>query len=530
MPSIKQNCRDCSKEFSVTDWEQEFLKKVEMPLPTLCNEERQRKRLAQRNERNLYKRNCDLCKKVIIAVYPENTDFPVYCSDCWWSDNWDPKIYERDFDFNRPFFDQFKELQSKVPRVGVLTRNSENSEYTNCEAYQKNCYLTFAGGYSEDCMYCYFEIYCKDCLDCSFVEKCELCFQCLDLENCYHCMYLRSSVNCNDCFLSVDLIGCKNCFGCVGLRNKEYHIFNVAYSKEEYDNKIKEYVSKINSPEIKNKFEELYKKTPVKFSHQTNCENCKGDYILNSQNCFDCFDVRKGKDSMHIYWGEEFNDCYDSNVLYGGVELVYNSHSICLPGTNVRASNFCWNVSYTDYSDSCHYSKKLFGCVGLKHKENCILNKQYSKEEYEILLTKIIDHMKKTGEWGEFFPFSNFPYNDSLAQHYLPLTKEDAIAKGYKWREEDSKNYQSLPDTVCCSECKKVFKYAVKEIKFYELMNVEKPSKCHECRHKDRMSLRNPRKLWLRNCAKCSQQIETSYSPERPETVYCEACYLASVY
>jgi len=29
----------------------------------------------------------------------------------------------------------------------------------------------------------------------------------------------------------------------------------------------------------------------------------------------------------------------------------------------------------------------------------CILNKQYSKEEYEELVPKIIEHMQKTGEW-----------------------------------------------------------------------------------------------------------------------------------
>ena len=34
-----------------------------------------------------------------------------------------------------------------------------------------------------------------------------------------------------------------------------------------------------------------------------------------------------------------------------------------------------------------------FGCVGFKHKQYCILNKQYTKEEYEKLVQKIIKQM-----------------------------------------------------------------------------------------------------------------------------------------
>jgi hypothetical protein len=50
------------------------------------------------------------------------------------------------------------------------------------------------------------------------------------------------------------------------------------------------------------------------------------------------------------------------------------------------------------------------------------LNKKYSKEDYETLLPKIIDHMKKTGEWGEFFPMeiSPFKYEETKAVDYFP--------------------------------------------------------------------------------------------------------------
>jgi CxxC-x17-CxxC domain-containing protein len=61
-------------------------------------------------------------------------------------------------------------------------------------------------------------------------------------------------------------------------------------------------------------------------------------------------------------------------------------------------------------------------------------------------------------------------------------------------------------------------------------MQIPIPHNCFDCRHKARMALRNPRRLWSRTCAKCGTAISTSYSPDRPEIVYCEECYLKEVY
>ncbi|MFA4815211.1 MAG: zinc-ribbon domain containing protein, partial [Candidatus Gracilibacteria bacterium] len=86
------------------------------------------------------------------------------------------------------------------------------------------------------------------------------------------------------------------------------------------------------------------------------------------------------------------------------------------------------------------------------------------------------------------------------------------------------------PDSKVCEACGKVFKYIQKELEFYRRMSLSEPTKCHDCRHKARMTQHNPRKLWKRNCMKCQKEIETSYSPERSEIVYCEKCYLETFY
>ncbi|HRI36255.1 MAG TPA: hypothetical protein PK765_04235 [bacterium] len=81
------------------------------------------------------------------------------------------------------------------------------------------------------------------------------------------------------------------------------------------------------------------------------------------------------------------------------------------------------------YCESCNATKDCFACVGLRNKQYCILNKQYTKEEYEALVPKIIDHMRSTGEWGEFFPsrLGLFGYNESVGNDYFPLSKEEAL-------------------------------------------------------------------------------------------------------
>ncbi len=85
---------------------------------------------------------------------------------------------------------------------------------------------------------------------------------------------------------------------------------------------------------------------------------------------------------------------------------------------------------YSAYSSRC---ENIFGCCGLLGAKNAILNTAYSHEEYQKLQEKIINHMKSTGEWGQFFPgsFSPHPYDESWGSFHFPLTLQEQETLGY---------------------------------------------------------------------------------------------------
>ena len=561
-----KTCTVSGKQFEITEDDLKFYEKMGVPTPTLCPAERERRRMIWSNQQNLYRRTCSGTGKSIISNFSEDHIFPVYEVNYFFTDKWDKFAIGRDFDFNNSFFPQFKDLSKIAPRPSLQRspEYDENSEYTNYAGKNKNCYLIFDSDKNRDSLYSYSINTCEDVVDCYRMDVCELCFQSMDCSKCYNGEFFQNCVNCNDSKFLKNCIGCKNCFGCVNLRNKEYYFLNEKYTQKEYEDKVAklELDKFLNLKNLRNHFTQFVLKFPHKFMEGVNNENVLGNYLTNCKNAQYCFDSRKLWDCKYVTQAfDDAKNCMDCIEVGDEVELQYECY--CL-GYGAYNNRFCTHQlgssSHLDYCYFTPFCKDCFGCIGLHHAQYCILNKQYTKEEYEILVPKIIEHMKKTGEWGEFFPIelSPFAYNETVAQEYFPLTKEEALKRGYKWKEipdqvrndnggddnlvrNDSVDWENVPDSITevsddivkeilsCQTCSKQYKIQKAELKFYRKMNLPIPRKCPDCRHADRMKLRNPRKLWKRNCDKCLKEIQTTFAPERPEKVYCEACYLKEV-
>jgi len=566
MESKTKKCQNCHKEFIIEPEDFEFYKKIDVPEPTFCPECRMQRRLAWHNEVFPYKRKCDFSGKDIFSMYRPNNSFKVYHEKIWWSDKWDPLEYGRDYDFNRSFFEQFYELLLDVPRLSSLSVGSVNCDYCILTLNSKDCYMALAN-ISENCMYgSYFKS--NGCIDCLFASvKNENCYECVDCSNNFNLLFSQYADDCIDSAFLYSCRNCQNCFGCVNLRNKKYYIFNKSYSKENYQKEIAKYdLGKFKDLlRIKKKFEQLKLVLPRKFASIFHSENVNGDNISNAQNCHFCFDALLNIENCKYVFvaGNNLKDSYDLYDVGSGSELIYDSIEVGSGRGSYRVffSYMVFGSRNIEYSNNCFSSSNLFGCTGLRHKKYCILNKQYTKKEYEKLVSEIkkqmnefpyIDKNKNIYKYGEFFPIelSLFGYNESKAGEYYPLTKKEAIANGFNWHSSTrQRKYQSttkakdLPDDIekvdksilkevikCASQdClgSGVFKITPKELKFYKEKKIALPRLCFHCRHRERIKQKYPLKLWERQCMNkgCNNTFQTTYSPDRKEIVYCEDCY-----
>ena len=189
-----------------------------------------------------------------------------------------------------------------------------------------------------------------------------------------------------------------------------------------------------------------------------------------------------------------------------------------------------------------------------------------------------LDKIGHTYKYGEFLPaeMSPWAYNETIAQEYFPLTKDEAIAKGYRWREHDTKDYkptmlaQDVPTDItntddsitkeiiecahkgeCNQGCTEAFRIIPDELAFYRKIGVPVPNVCPACRTMDRLKMRLGVELYDESCMcagaeskdgvyknigmhahgveSCNNEFKTGYKPGNGDLVYCESCYQQEV-
>ncbi len=583
MKNETKSCQNCKEKFTIETDDFSFYERIKTPPPTFCSKCRLARKLIWRNERSLYKRKCDLCKENIISMYKADVPFPVYCHECWWSDKWNPLNYGLEYDFETSFFEQFSNLQKVVPRPSSYSTKNVDSEYCNYTAHMKGGYLMFGSWFSENCGYGQTVLESKDCWDCLFIKKCELCFAC---SNCTQSNQLYFSRQCSNCIDSAFLYDCRNCQNCLfsfNLRNKNYHVFNKQVSKEEFT-KIKNEILSSHSALQKamSDFNKLVQEKALhKFMTGERNHNVSGEFIYGSKNVHESYYINDGENEKYaVRGGAGEKDAMDVFGVHAG-ELAYECNNIdfssrCFFSVNGENNMDC------SYLVDCDHLNNSFGCIAVRKKEYCILNKQYDEKTYKELKEKIISQMSdkpytdKKGriyKYGEFFPMEIciHKYNETLAQEYVPVSEEKAKEMGYSWDSVEEKSYvptkswKDLPDNVdqvddsilseiiLCEawdldkdsaqkhKCTKAFRIIPNELTMYKKWNLPLPRKCPNTRNFEMSQLRNSVNFWDRSCMcekdnhfhgndKCEIEFKTSYSPDRTEKIYCEKCYQQEVY
>ncbi len=552
-----KTCRECEANFVVSLEQLTFLEKISpiisgrgysIPAPTLCPSCRLWRRLVWRNEGYVTSHASSFSRRPIFSSYFGKRSFPVVSCEEWWSDSWDSIDAGREYDFNETFFSQWRELRSAVPHPALSVARMENSDYCANAGDLKNCYLLFNADFNQDCMYGAGIYNSRDCIDCADISMCELCYDCTSCQRCYN---LQASESCEDCIDSHFLLNCRSsqhCFGCVNLRRRQYCIFNKQVRKEEYAR----YLASLNlssfveRSRIAAQFEALAMQQPRPHVLSFRAENCTGNCISQARNCTECYMVRNGEDLHHCFSlsGEvPSKDCWDASYFGGNLELAYECTVSGSNAFQLRFCHDCWDgCSDLSYCDMCPGCEHCFGCVGLRKKSYCILNKQYSREQYEDLLGRVIEHMRGTGEWGEFFPaqLSPCPYNLTVAQFYFPKTREEVERNGMIWVEREVPNAarvisaHDLPDGLPASDDSitakslgsgRAFRITGEEIKRYRSFNVPLPRYAYDERIEARRRKLGAVHLFPRRCAKTGRELLTPFGPESPWIIWDREVY-----
>jgi hypothetical protein len=165
--SEKRTCQNCKKNFVIEQEDFNFYEKIKVPLPTFCPECRTVRRLCWRNEMSLFKRKCSAPDhdEMLISIYHPDENLVVYDYKYWWSDEWDPLSYGKEYNFSKPFFLQWKELRDVFPLQCLSNSKATNSDYCNVAEESKDSYMCSGSWKIERSFYSNRITDVKDCSD-----------------------------------------------------------------------------------------------------------------------------------------------------------------------------------------------------------------------------------------------------------------------------------------------------------------------------------------------------------------------------
>lgn len=589
----RKTCAVSGTKFPIFQWDKDVLEKLSpviwgqkylFPLPKYCPEIRLLQKMCFRNERTLYKSTCAYSWSPMLSMYHPDMWYTVYSIAWYLSDSWQASSYWKEINYDEPFFSQYAELLKSTPKLAqsMSIKNLENnSQYVNYAADLKNCYLVFDTDTNEDCYYSTNINHSNNTVDSLMTLHSDHCYECLDSHNLYKCSFVQNSSQCTYSQYLYSCVNCDHCLCCSNLNGQSYQFLNQPISKEKYEEIAKEMTTTWGKMKYSSLFDELLEETTRSAIMISNTESGIWNAIYNSKevfmsyqisNCEDlryCHSMNDAKDSMDMY-------SFGSNAwnLYNSISVWRNSSNISLCVDNYKAHNNLYCIENRKNSFG-------FWCANFHHKNYSILNKVYTKEEYEKTVKQLAYHMQETWERGEFFPtnLSPFPYNDTIANDYFPvhsinrdwkiqvlntewygvltIDNEDVSVSdatldlwwnekvAIKWR--NAENLVWLSETVNpiipinltheswdllkndswvanrvvkCSVSWRPFRFTKAEIIFYKNQWVPLPMKHPDIRHQERLHRRSWRTLYVRKCDKSGKEIISVYPQETNFAVY----------
>jgi hypothetical protein len=352
-------------------------------------------------------------------------------------------IPHTEYQTSKTFFENLSELYDDMPFDNMISfEKNENSAFADIISSSKNIYLSSnVVKWCENVAYSFsVKVWSRNIYNSFCVwNNSENIYQSMAIINSYNIFFSKFIDNSNNIYFSNNLISCKYCIFCRDLENAEYCWDNKKLTKEEYRSKIKIFLS-LN----KNNYYELYQKN-LSYGRNSWSNNVQWSFIHSSENITNgtiVFQTKNARNIIAIWWKDTCENMYDciacGSVLTSDVYWWIDSGW----WDNIYCCNGVWSCSHLYYSQYLENCSFCLGCIWLKNKSFCILNKQYSKEEWYKLADTIFASMEKEGILWEFFPWSLNPFyfNDTMA--YLiddSFSKEEVEKSWYMWRDEKIK-------------------------------------------------------------------------------------------
>lgn len=500
----------------------------------------------------LHKRKCDKTGRPIVSVFSEDCPYPV-----WHKDEWiryaDPPAAE--IDLAKPVFPQMWELFRRCPIAHNMGANNENCEYTDDWWYGRNCYMCHSGHGCEDLKYCYRDVSVKNSQFCVFSFDSERCVDLIFSHKCFRSAYLFHCWQVSESAFLYDCRNCNHCMFCTNLRNKSYCFANQQLTKEEYEKRLEEWDvrSRTVYEHAKQEFLKMLRKNAWHRALFLDlCQNCTGNFLYECKDCENCHLItNKAEHCINLTRsGVDIKDGLDCISLLG-TELAYCTSCAQDQCYDVKFSYNVIQCKFMEYCAQCFQCEHCFGCCGLVKKKYHIFNTPFAPGEYEKRKAEVIAAMKKSKEYGKFFPahFAANPYEESIAGFYWPLPTEEGKKKGFRMLEErgereasaqDASHVPDRSDKADESVTKAAYWDAVagrpfqilkEDVVFAQDLRVPLPYTYYMRRLQENFRL-IPFDGTLRtvNCGKCRKETQTSWPKEYDGRILCEECYLKEVY
>ncbi len=376
--------------------------------------------------------------------------------------------------------------------------------------------------------------------------------RCRSLYNCH------VAFECHDCLNSWFLFDCRNCeycFGATNQRNKKYLWFNEQLTKEEWERR-REAVG-LSSYAIfereRKRFFDLVAGSVWPETFNIAAGASTGEYLEETVRVLEGYQLQKVTDCFRVWFAVGSSDCAYQTGSGFGSEIWQTSGAAY--SQNVKFSHNLTRCEDVEYCVACMNCSHCFGCVNLNRKQYCILNKQYTEQDYWRTLDDLKCVMLERGEYGKSVPgkmsIVGMPF--SAAALLLGISKEEIELFGgeiydakrgmsYMPAEVDPGHRltpEALPDrledatglvnrAVWDPAAGRSYPIMPRDFDFAERHHLPLPRKHFLSRLQELNLLSNVPETIDRACASCGKGIKVyrnnTFSTRR---VLCEACYLA---